>query len=118
VIDSLTLPRGPRVEVSLISRPLLTSVAQKLCSANVVYSRAEREFFSKIASKYFAAVCEAFSNTYPDKEVGLPMKTPIRRLVRQFRETGTVCDRKHVRVQTMLAGETLLFRVTRRRLEL
>jgi hypothetical protein len=39
----------------------------------------------------FAAVREAFSNTYPDKEV--PNKTTIHGLERKFRETGSVCDK-------------------------
>jgi hypothetical protein len=41
------------------------------------------------ASKSFAAVREAFSNAYPDKEV--PSKTTIHRLVKKFRDTGSVC---------------------------
>jgi hypothetical protein len=49
-----------------------------------VYSQAERVSILEhyFASKSFAAVREAFSNTYPDKEV--PKKT-IRRLVTKFR---------------------------------
>jgi hypothetical protein len=43
------------------------------------------------ASKSCAAVREAFSNAYPDKE--LPNKT-IHLLVTKFRGTGSVCDRK------------------------
>jgi hypothetical protein len=43
----------------------------------MVYSRAERVFILEhyFASKSFAAVREAFSNAYPDKEV--PNKTPV-----------------------------------------
>jgi hypothetical protein len=41
------------------------------------------------ASKSFAAVREAFSNAYPDKEV--PNKTTIHRLVTTFRDTESVC---------------------------
>jgi hypothetical protein len=58
-----------------------------------MYSRAERVFILEhhFASKSFAAVREAFSNAYPDKEV--PNKTTIRRLVTSFRDTGNVCDK-------------------------
>jgi hypothetical protein len=57
----------------------------------MVYSRAERVFILEhyFASKSFAAVREAFSNVYPDKEV--PNKTTIHRLVTKFRDTGSVC---------------------------
>jgi hypothetical protein len=41
-----------------------------------------------LASKSFAAVREAFSNAYPDKEV--PNRTTIHRLVTKFRDTGSV----------------------------
>jgi hypothetical protein len=41
------------------------------------------------ASKSFAAIREAFSNAYPDKEV--PNKTTIHRLVTKFRDTKSVC---------------------------
>jgi hypothetical protein len=56
-----------------------------------VYSRAERVFILEhyFASKSFAAVREAFSNVYPDKEV--PNKTAIHRLVTTFRDTGSIC---------------------------
>jgi hypothetical protein len=51
----------------------------------MVYSRAEHVFILEhyFASKSFAAVREAFSNAYPDKEV--PNKTPTHRLVTKFR---------------------------------
>jgi hypothetical protein len=45
-----------------------------------------------ITSKSFAAVREAFSNAYPDKEV--PNKTKIHQLVTKFRDTGSVCLRE------------------------
>jgi hypothetical protein len=56
----------------------------------MVYSRAERVFILEqyFAPKSFAAVREAFSNAYPDKEV--PNKTTVHRLVTQFRNTGSV----------------------------
>jgi hypothetical protein len=90
VHHSPNLPRDTRVKVTLVARPLLTPVAKKCAGANPVYSRAERVFILEhyFASKSFAAVREAFSNAYPDKEV--PNKT-IRRLVTKFRETGSVC---------------------------
>jgi hypothetical protein len=73
----------------------------------MVYSRAERVFILEhyFTSKLFAVVREAFSNAYPDKEV--PNKTTIHRLVTTFRDTGSVCDRKHVRRLTVLTGETV-----------
>jgi hypothetical protein len=48
-----------------------SSQLQKSCAgANMVYSKAECVFILKhyFASKSFAAVCEAFSNVYPDKK--------------------------------------------------
>jgi hypothetical protein len=50
----------------------------------MVYSRAEHVFILEnyFASKSFAAVREAFSNGYPDKE--LPNTTTIHRLVKKF----------------------------------
>jgi hypothetical protein len=65
---------------------------RKSCAgANVVYSRAERVFILEyhFALKSFAAVREAYSNAYPDKEVR--NKTTIHRLVIKFRDTGSVC---------------------------
>jgi hypothetical protein len=57
-----------------------------------VHSRAERVFILEhyFASKSFAAVCEAFSNAYSDKEV--PNKTTLHRLVTTFRDTGNMSD--------------------------
>jgi hypothetical protein len=56
----------------------------------MVYSLAERVFILEyyFTSKSFAAVREAFSNAYPDKE--LPNKTTIQQLV-TIRDTGSVC---------------------------
>jgi hypothetical protein len=69
------------------SRQLRKSYA----AANVVYSRTERVFIFEhhFVSKSFAAVREAFSNAYPDKEV--PNKIAIHRLVKTFRDTGSSC---------------------------
>jgi hypothetical protein len=74
-----------------IARPLLTPVAQICTSSNMVQSRGERVFILEhyFASKSSSAVREAFSNAYPDKEV--TSKTTIHRLVRTFRDTGSVC---------------------------
>jgi hypothetical protein len=54
-------------------------------------SRAERVFILEhhFASKSFAAVREAFSNAYPDKE--LPNIPTIYRLVIKFQDAGSVC---------------------------
>jgi hypothetical protein len=62
-----------------------------LCDAKISYSRAERVFILEhyLPSKSFAAVREAFSNVYPDKEV--PNKTTVHRLVTKFCDTGSVC---------------------------
>jgi hypothetical protein len=57
----------------------------------MVYLRAESVLFLAhyFASKSCAAVSEAFSSTYPDREV--PKKTTIHRLLTKFRDTGSVC---------------------------
>jgi hypothetical protein len=67
-----------------------------------LYSRTKRLFIPEhySASKSFAAVREAFSNAYPDKKV--LNKETIHRLVTKFWDTGSVCDRKHVRHRTVL----------------
>jgi hypothetical protein len=87
-----TLPTSP---VTLESRsPFLlgrcSRQLRKSCAcANTVYSRAERVFTHKhcFASKSFTAVCEGFSDAYPDK-------TTIHRLVTTLRDTGSVyCDK-------------------------
>jgi hypothetical protein len=65
---------------------------RKSCAgASMENSRAERVLILEnyFASKSFAAVREAFSNAYPDKEV--PNKVTIQRLVTEFRDTGSVC---------------------------
>jgi hypothetical protein len=41
------------------------------------------------ASKSFVVVLEAFSNTYPNKEV--LNKTTIHQMVLKFQDTGSVC---------------------------
>jgi hypothetical protein len=66
---------------------------RKSCAgANMAYSRVERVFIFEhyFASKLFAAVREAFSNAYPDKEVA--NKTTIHWLVTEFRDRWSVCD--------------------------
>jgi hypothetical protein len=74
-----------------VARPLLTPVAQKLCKCErgVFASRTVSILEHYFASKSFAAVREAVSNAYPDKEV--PNKTTIHRHVSAFRNTGSVC---------------------------
>jgi hypothetical protein len=49
-----------------------------------------------VASKLFAAVCEAFRNSYLDKE--FPNKVTVHRVVTKFRDRGCVCKRKHLLV--------------------
>lgn len=74
VIASHNPRRETRVKISLVARPLLTKVAQKLCRCEhwVFTSRKcvilERYF----ASKSFAVVREAFTNACPDNEVPTP----------------------------------------------
>jgi hypothetical protein len=51
----------------LVARPLLTPVAQKLCSVTMMYSRAFYNSDPRYQS--FAAVRESFSNAHSDKEV-------------------------------------------------
>jgi hypothetical protein len=62
----------------------------RCADANMAYSRAEHVFILEhyFATKSFAAVREAFSNAYRDKEV--PNKT-IHQVVTTFRETESVC---------------------------
>jgi hypothetical protein len=71
----------------------------------MVYSRAERVFILEhyFASKSFTAVRKAFSNVCSDKEI--PNKTTVHRLVTKCRDTGSVCDRKHVQRRTVLTGD-------------
>jgi hypothetical protein len=73
----------------------------------MVYSRAERVFILEhyFGSKSFAAVREASSNAYLDKQE--PNKTKVHRLVTKFRDTASVCDRKNVQRRRTLTGETL-----------
>jgi hypothetical protein len=73
----------------------------------MVYSLAERVFILEhyFALKSFAALREALNNAYPDKEA--LKKTTIHRLVTKFWDTGSVCDRKHVRRRTVSTGEVL-----------
>jgi hypothetical protein len=89
--DSPYLPHETRLKATLFARPLLTPVAQSCAGANKVYSRVERVSIIEhnMALKPFVAICEAFSNAYPDKEVW--NKTTIHRLVTTFRDTGSVC---------------------------
>jgi hypothetical protein len=88
------------VKVTLVAKPLFTPLSKSYAGANIVYSRAERVFVLEhcFPLKSFATVREAFSNVYPDKKVR--NKTIIHRLVTKFRDTGSVCDRKHVRRRT------------------
>jgi hypothetical protein len=83
-MDSPNLLRDTRVKVTLVARPLLTPVAQKLCRCeHVLTSRTcvhSRTFFTL---KSFAAVREAFSNAKPEKEV--QNRTTIHRLETKFR---------------------------------
>jgi hypothetical protein len=51
----------------------------------------------------FPEFLEAFHHVHPNKEV--PSKTTIFRLVEKFRETGSVCDRKHVRPVIVLTHD-------------
>jgi hypothetical protein len=57
---------------------------------NMVYSRTEHVFILKhyIVSKLFAAVHEAFSIAFPDKQV--PNKTTVHQLVTEFWYTRSV----------------------------
>jgi hypothetical protein len=73
--------------VTLVTRPLLTPVAQKLCWCEHVHSQAERVLILRhyFASKSFAAVCETFSNACPDKKV--PTGNDISRVPRVSEET-------------------------------
>jgi hypothetical protein len=78
---------------SLLLGRCLRQLRKSCAGADVVYSQAERVFILEhyFTSKSSAAVREAFSNAYPDKEV--PNKITIHRLVTKFRNTGSVCDK-------------------------
>jgi hypothetical protein len=91
VIDSPILPRDTRVKVTRLLGRCSRQLRKSCARASVMYSWAERVFILEhyFASKSFAAVREAFSNAYPDKEV--PNKTIVHRLVTKFRDTGSVC---------------------------
>jgi hypothetical protein len=84
VTDSPILPHDTQVKVTLVARLLLIPVAQKLCRCKhgVFMSRTCVHSQTLFALKLFAAVSEAFSKAYSDKEV--PNKTTIRRLVTKF----------------------------------
>jgi hypothetical protein len=58
-----------------------------------------------LPSESFSALREAFSNAYPDNEA--PNKITINRLAIKFRDTGTVCDRIHIRCWEVLTGKML-----------
>jgi hypothetical protein len=100
VIDSPNLPSDTGVKTILVSRPLLTPLAQKLWKLEHVFIL---EYY--FASKPFSALCEAIINAYPDKNV--PDKTTVHWLETKFRVTWSFCDRKHVRRRIVLTGETL-----------
>jgi hypothetical protein len=89
--DFPNLPRDTRRKVTLAARPLRMPVAQKLCGYEHAYSRVECVFIVEhyFASKSFAAVREAISSVYPDKEV--LNKTTVHQLVTKFRDTASVC---------------------------
>jgi hypothetical protein len=78
---------------------------QSCLGANMVYSWAEHVFILKhyFTSKSFAAIHEAISKAYPDKEV--LNKTTIHQLVTELWESGSVCNRKYIWRQTVLTDE-------------
>jgi hypothetical protein len=63
-VDFSSISHDIEVKVTLVARPLLTPVAQKLCRWNIVYSRSELVFILEydFASKSFASVHEEFNN--------------------------------------------------------
>jgi hypothetical protein len=66
-------------------------LCKSFAGANMVYSWAESVFILEyyLKSKLFAAVYEAFSNVYPDKEV--LSKMTIYWLITTFWDTESVC---------------------------
>jgi hypothetical protein len=74
---------------------------------NMGYSQQDHVFILEryFASKSFIAVREAFHHVYPDKKG--PNKTTVHRLAKKFRETGSVCDKKHVRWRTVLTNDAV-----------
>jgi hypothetical protein len=73
----------------------------------MVYSQAKHAFVLKhyVVLKSSAAVCEAFSKTYPNEEV--PDKTTIHQLVTKFWDTGSACNRKCGWCQITMIGNKL-----------
>jgi hypothetical protein len=84
-------PSWHQMKVSHVARRLLTPVALKLCryEHGVFTSRTCVHSRTLLQMKSFDALREAFSNTYPVKDV--PSKTTIHRLVTTFRGAGSVC---------------------------
>jgi hypothetical protein len=74
------------VETQPIDRHVLRYKNQ-ISQGHTVYSRAVRVFIVQhyFSSQSFAAVREAFSNAYPDREVSLLDETALHRLVTRFR---------------------------------
>jgi hypothetical protein len=89
-IDSSNLNHDTQVKVTLVARPLLMPVAQKLCRCDRgVFTTRTCVSFRKLLRVEIVLLREAFSNAYTDKEV--PNKTTIHGLVTKFRNTGSVC---------------------------
>jgi hypothetical protein len=86
-----TLSPDTRVKLTLVARPLLALVAQWLfsCQYGVFTIRTCVTFRVYFALKSFAAVHEAFSNVYPDKEV--LNKTTVHWLITKFHDTSHAC---------------------------
>jgi hypothetical protein len=85
-------PPDTRVKVTLVARPPLTSVVQKLykCEHGVFTSRTCFHSRTLLRTKSFAAVGEVFSNAYPE----VLNNRKIHRLVRKFQtQKMFICEK-------------------------
>jgi hypothetical protein len=89
VINSSSLPVTLESSSSWLIGRCSRQLRKSCAGANVVYSEALFILENYFASKSFASLPEAFSNTYPDREV--LNKIRIHRLVTKFRGTGSAC---------------------------
>jgi hypothetical protein len=92
VIDSPNLPRDTRVKVTLVARTLPTPVAQKLCRCehDVFTSRTYVHSWALLLIEIFCCFSRSIQQCVPWQ---VPNKATKHRLVRTFRDTGSVCDK-------------------------
>jgi hypothetical protein len=95
VIDCPNLTRVTRIKATVVTRPLFTPVAQTLCGC-------EHDVFTNRTCVHFLTL-RFHRNRWMlfVKHLAVRILTrkyrirPVHRLVTEFRDTGSVCDRKH-----------------------